>query len=100
MAVRVALSETELIKQAKEELEDEGIDFDALQNKDKIERSKNIFLIKNLPPDVVISDLESLFSMFDGAEIILPQNKTIGLVKFEDSTVARTAFRKLAYSNL
>jgi hypothetical protein len=75
LAVRVALSETELIKQAKEDLINEGIDFDCLINKDKIERSKNILILKNLPPETSKEEIETLFSKYEDVEIILTKNK-------------------------
>lgn len=95
MAVRVALGEAELIKQTREDLEKEGIDFDS-----KNARSKTMILVKNLPKDTDDKDLSNLFSSYGTlGRIIIPRSKTIALVEFIEQNDAKSAFRGLAYKN-
>jgi multiple RNA-binding domain-containing protein 1 len=93
LAVRVALGEAELIKQTKEDLEREGIDFD-----ERNARSKTMILVKNLPKGVEEGDLEELFKTYGSLrKIIIPSSKTIGLVEFSEHNEAKSAFRGLSY---
>jgi multiple RNA-binding domain-containing protein 1 len=93
MAVRIALGEAELIKQTKEDLEKEGIDFDS-----KNERSKTMILIKNLPKDTTERELQELFSQSGSiSRIVIPRSQTIALVEFNEPSEARSAFRFFAF---
>lgn len=93
LAVRVALGEAELIKQTREELEQEGIDFD-----EKNARSKTMILIKNLPKGTEESELEELFKSYGSIKkVIVPKSGVLGLIEFTEHNEAKSAFRALAY---
>jgi multiple RNA-binding domain-containing protein 1 len=119
-AVRLALGETELIKQTKEQLEqlsDMNVDLSQLRNAN-VKRSKRIILVKNLSMEQILTDkkelmalsfekqrqeiekeLFELFSSLGGqvARVIVLQAGTLALVEFYEPTEARKAFRSLAY---
>ena len=66
LAVRLALGETNIIKETKQFLENEGTSMEALKghyNKD-IERSENILIVKNISTSTQIEELRSLFGKF------------------------------------
>ena len=95
MAVRVALSETELIKQTKEDLAKEGIDFDL-----KNERSKKMLLIKNLPKETTEKEIFELFSQSGNVNrVVIPRSQTIALIEYNEPSEARSALRFFAYKN-
>lgn len=95
MAVRVALGEAELIKQTREDLEKEGIDFDV-----KNARSKTMILVKNLPKNTEENEITNLFSEYGNlGRVIIPRSKTIALVEFLEQNDAKSAFRSLAYKS-
>jgi multiple RNA-binding domain-containing protein 1 len=104
-AVRLALGETQIIEENREYFREHGVDMDVLvsgnpngKDKDTIQRSKESLLVKNLPFDTRLDELEKLFHIGDvRVNILLPPSRTIALVEFEHSTDAKKAFRKLAY---
>lgn len=66
LAVRLALGETNIIKETKQFLEQEGISLEALKghyNKN-IERSENTIIVKNISPSTQIEELKSLFGKY------------------------------------
>lgn len=97
-AVRLALGETQIVLEMKQFLESHGVrpeSFDEVSAK----RSKTIILAKNLPAGTEVEELKEKFSQFGVLEkIILPPSGVTCLVKFEDPSEARKAFKKLAYS--
>lgn len=100
LAARLAIAETHIIQDTKEYLESEGVFLDAFINASGVERSKNVFLVKNLPFEVEIDELRSLFAKFGalGRVILPPLTRSIALIEFLEANEAKTAFRALAYS--
>lgn len=97
-AVRLALGETQIILEMKKFLEDNGVSLEAFDDLNS-KRSKTIILAKNLPAGTDVEELRERFSEFGVIEkIILPPSGVTCLLKFEQPTEARKAFRKLAYS--
>ena len=55
-------------------------------------------LIKNLPHDVVESELDTMFGRFGAiAALLIPKSKSVALVDFVEPSEARAAFKGLAY---
>lgn len=106
-AVRLALGETQIIEENREYFQDHGIDMEALvsakpaaaDNKGAVKRSKTSLLVKNLPYDTLVEELEKVFHGVGDApkKILLPPSRTIALVEYSHSSEAKRAFRKLAY---
>ena len=97
-AVRLALGETQIVLEMKSFLESHGVRLEAFDEMNS-KRSKTTILAKNLPPRTEVEELQEKFSQFGVLEkIILPPSGVTCLVKFEDPSEARKAFKKLAYS--
>ncbi|XP_072969704.1 multiple RNA-binding domain-containing protein 1 [Typha angustifolia] len=104
LAVRIALGETHVIAETKKALSRAGVNFVALDEyassgkNEKIKRSSNVILVKNLPYSSCEGDLASMFGKFGSLEkIILPPTKALALVIFLEAAEARSAFKGLAY---
>ncbi len=101
-AVRLALGETELIQQTKEELSEHGINLEVLNDKN-VPRSKNVIMVKNLPfesnEDQIRKELHELFSSRGGqvSRVVVPESRAVALVEFHEPNDARTAFKACAY---
>lgn len=100
LATRLAIAETHIIQETKEYLESEGVYLEAFINNSTVERSKTIILVKNLPFEVEIEELRSLFGKFGGlGRVVLPPlTRSIALIEFLEGNEAKSAFRALAYS--
>lgn len=100
MAVRLALGETNLIKETKEFLAAEGVSLDALKghyNK-AIVRSSTIMLVKNIPTHTQLEELKNVFGRFGSlVKVVMPPSRTVSIVEFEAAAEARAAFKHLAY---
>lgn len=97
-AVRLALGETQIVLEMKKFLEDHGVRLEAF-DESTTKRSKTTILAKNLPPRTEVEELREKFAQFGVLEkVILPPSGVTCLVKFEDPSEARKAFKKLAYS--
>ena len=106
-AVRLALGETQIIEENREYFRQHGVDMEALVSANdgnqsgpatSKKRSKTAILVKNLPFDTRIEELEKLFHVGqEPVNILLPPSRTIAMIEFGHSTDAKRAFRKLAY---
>jgi multiple RNA-binding domain-containing protein 1 len=109
-AVRLALGETQIIEENREYFRQHGVDMEALVSANEgtndnqsgsaasKKRSKTAILVKNLPFDTRVDELEKLFHVGqEPVNILLPPSKTIALIEYGHSTDAKRAFRKLAY---
>lgn len=97
-AVRLALGETELIIEMRKFLEANDVVLDAFNQAPK-KRSKTVILVKNLPADTQISDIQPIFSKFGLlGRIVLPPSGITAIVEFLDASEAKKAFSKLAYT--
>lgn len=97
-AVRLALGETELIIEMRKFLEANDVVLDAFNQAPK-KRSKTVIMVKNLPADTQISDIQPLFAKFGLlGRIVLPPSGVTAIVEFLDSSEAKKAFSKLAYT--
>ena len=101
-AVRLALGETQIIEENREYFRQNGVDMEALVNgrdeENSATRSKTSILVKNLPYDTRVEELNKLFQMGDESlKILLPPSRTIALVEYGHPSDAKKAFRKLAY---
>jgi len=109
-AVRLALGETQIIEENREYFRQHGVDMEALvsayegTNDNQSakgaakKRSKTAILVKNLPFDTRVEELEKLFHVGqEPVNILLPPSRTIAMIEYGHSTDAKRAFRKLAY---
>lgn len=97
-AVRLALGETELIIEMRRFLEQNDVVLDVFNQAPK-KRSKTVILVKNLPADTHIADIQPLFAKFGLlGRIVLPPSGVTAIIEFLDSSEAKKAFSKLAYT--
>ena len=66
LAVRLALAETSIIQENREYLRQHGVDISVLEsnhsNAKSNARSTTTLLVKNLPHDMIVEELESMFA--------------------------------------
>lgn len=97
-AVRLALGETEIILEMRKFLELNDVVLDVFNQIPK-KRSKTVILVKNLPADTTIGDLQPLFTKFGLlGRIVLPPSGVTAIVEYLDASEAKKAFSKLAYT--
>jgi multiple RNA-binding domain-containing protein 1 len=97
-AVRLALGETQIVLEMKNFLESNGVKLEAFDDENS-KRSKTIILAKNLPAMTEVNELRERFAEFGIIEkMLLPPSGITCLIKFEQPSEARKAFRRLAYS--
>lgn len=102
MAIRLAIGETQVIQENKEYLAKHGVDLNAMESINSsnkaVQRSTTTLLVKNLPPDTEVEELESMFARFGVlSNFVVPPSKTMALLDFVQSQDARNAFKNLAY---
>ncbi|KAG7031177.1 MRD1, partial [Cucurbita argyrosperma subsp. argyrosperma] len=103
LAVRVALGETQVVAETKNALTNAGVNVASLEEfasgkADGHKRSNHILLVKNLPYGSSEGELANMFGKFGSLDkIILPPTKILALVIFLEPSVARAAFKGLAY---
>ncbi|KAG6577163.1 hypothetical protein SDJN03_24737, partial [Cucurbita argyrosperma subsp. sororia] len=103
LAVRVALGETQVVAETKKALTNAGVNVASLEEYasgkvDGHKRSNHILLVKNLPYGSSEGELANMFGKFGSLDkIILPPTKILALVIFLEPSVARAAFKGLAY---
>ena len=104
MAVQMALAETHILETTKQQLENAGVNLDALNQSarrngvSKSERNDRVLLVKNLPVETKAAELTRLFAPFgEIGRFVFPEPNVIALIEFLDSSSARRAFRGLAY---
>ena len=88
-AVRMALAETAIVQENKDFLESYGVS----EGSDR--RSRTCFLIKNLPHDTAVSDLQALFQT--ASSVDLAPSHTLAIVKFLDPATAQQSYKRYAY---
>jgi multiple RNA-binding domain-containing protein 1 len=102
-AVRLALAETDIIRETKEFLLENHINLGALSEASapgkKVKRSASVILVKNLPASTQDQEIWSLFSEHgELLRCLLPPAKAIALVEFSLPAEAKRAFSRLSYS--
>lgn len=96
-AVKVALGETQLAQDTRSFLEENGVCLDAFNQVPK-KRSTTVILVKNLPIERKISEIEEMFARYgDLARVVMPPAGITALVEFLEPSEARKAFCALAY---
>ncbi len=99
-AVRMALSETHIIKETKDWLKANGVNvglFDG-ESRRACKRSNKILLFKNISDKTGEKDLRELFERFGTlTRLLLAPSNTLGLVEYGDPNSAATAMKKNAY---
>ena len=106
LAVRVALTETHIIKNTKQWLAKEGIRVGAFERvgssmlnaSAKYDRSKDTIIVKHLPSDTNSEELSEWFARFGTlVRFCLAPSKTVAVVQFSDPKQAEFAFGKIAF---
>ncbi|KAK4380217.1 hypothetical protein RND71_002079 [Anisodus tanguticus] len=92
LAVRIALSETQVIPETKKALAKSGVNIASLEEyaagkTDGMKRSNHVILVKNLPYGSSEGELASMFGKFGSLDkIILPPTKTLALLDITRSS--------------
>lgn len=98
VAVRMALGETQIVQETRQFLLDNGVCLDSFSQA-AAARSTTVILVKNLPAGVTASELEELFSPHGSlGRVLLPPSGLTAIIEFLESTEAKRAFTRLAYS--
>ena len=96
-AVVLALAETEIVRETKKFLEDNGVSVDAFTDP-TVERSDTVLLVKNLPADTKASDIVELFGKWgELGRVVLPPSGTTCIVEFLTATEAKKARRNMDF---
>lgn len=106
-AVRMALGEAAVLAATKAALRAQGVRVSALEraaaqrDADVVGKSRDAFLIKNLPYSVTEQELAELLSTRGELDrLILPPSRVLALARFAAPADARRAFKHLAYRKL
>jgi len=98
VAVHMALGETELVNETKRFLQSYGVNLDVF-GQAASSRSKNIMLVKNLPPNTTKEELSEIFSKHgDMGRLLMPPFGITAIVEYIEASDAKKAFQNLAYS--
>lgn len=98
-AVRLALGETQLVRETREFLQRHGVNLEVFEQT-KPKRSKHVILVKNLPSGCSAGELGKLFAGFGQlVQVIMPPAGISALVEFAEANHAKQAFTKLAYTS-
>ncbi|XP_076818672.1 putative RNA-binding protein 19 [Clavelina lepadiformis] len=96
-AVRVALGETQIIKETRDFLIDNGVSLDAF-SQPNAERSKTVIIAKNLSVGATSSELREMFEKHARlGRLLLSPSGVTAIVECLEPSEARNAFMKLAY---
>lgn len=98
-AVRMALGETEVVRETREFLLHHGVNLEAFEQ-GRPKRSKTTIMVKNLPSKTKDTEIFKLFQSFGQlVKVILPPAGISAMVDFAEPSHARQAFSKLAYTS-
>ncbi|KAM3610239.1 uncharacterized protein V6R79_001148 [Siganus canaliculatus] len=98
VAVRMALGETQIVQETRQFLLDNNVSLDSFSQA-AAARSNTVILVKNLPAEVTVSELEELFSPHGSlGRVLLPPSGLTAIIEFLEPTEAKRAFTRLAYS--
>jgi multiple RNA-binding domain-containing protein 1 len=100
LAVRVANIETQIIKETKEWMNENGINLKAIEgmnNRKDTKRSKTMILIKNISLNTTIEELSTYFQT---NELIISPSNTLAMAKYNSATQAESVMKKLCYYRL
>ncbi|KAM7436996.1 putative RNA-binding protein 19 [Porites harrisoni] len=98
LAVRMALGETQVVTETRKFLVSQGVKLDVF-GQPSAKRSKTVIVVKNLPFNTTTDELRTIFAPFGTvARLVLPPSGITALVEFFESSQAKKAFQKLAYS--
>jgi len=99
-AVRLALSETHLIKETKDWLKSNGVNvfmFDG-ETRKACKRSDKILMIKNISDKATEAELRELFERYGELKrLLVSPSNTLALVEYKDHNSASVAMKKNAY---
>ena len=100
MAVRVANIETQIIKETKEWMMDNGINLKEIEgkaNRKECKRSKTMILIKNISAKVTYDELSTFSQTKD---LIICPSHTLAIAKYKSASQAEAVMKKLCYYRL
>eukprot|EP00605_Chrysophyceae_sp_TOSAG23-4_P000162 GSChrysophyteH1.ASY1.ANO1.185.1 assembled CDS len=102
MAIRLAVGEAQVIQENRDFFREKGVNIESLESQSSdskaSSRSNTTFLIKNLPKDTNVIDLEAMFAKYGMlVSFLIAPSKTVALADYLEPTHARAAFKGLAY---
>lgn len=98
VAVRMALSETQILSEIQEYLVNAGVNLDSFSNDSTAKKSKTIILVKNLPAHTKEDEIRELFHCFgEIRKIIMPPYGLSALVQMNKGSDALSAFKRRSY---
>lgn len=98
LGIRMALGETQLVRETREFLLQNGVSLDSFESKKRSPRSSTVIVAKNLPANTTTSELRELFSKYgDLGRVVVPDAGISALVEFLNEQHAKKAFKSLAY---
>lgn len=98
LGVRMALGETQIVSETRDFLIDNGVVLDSFSQPGG-PRSKTVMLVKNLPSGTKSEELHNVFSKHGTVgRVILPPSGITAIIEFFESTEAKLAYKKLAYT--
>ena len=98
-AVRMALGETQIVNETRDFLHANGVNLEVFEQT-KPTRSKTVIIVKNLQSGTTDQELSKLFQPFGQLlKVVMPPAGISALVEFSETSHAKKAFKKLAYTN-
>lgn len=100
MAVKMAQSETIILNQTKEWLQQNGIDLYKLEKTPRqgCKRSETTLLVKNIPYSTKEKDLLDIFERYGSIKrLLLSPFNTIAIIEYKSASQAAAAAKNLAY---
>ncbi|VDD88421.1 unnamed protein product [Enterobius vermicularis] len=96
--VRVALAETQLVRETRDFLISNGVHIDAF-SQPASKRSDTIIIVKNLPANTDVDELKRMFGRYGLLNrVLMPPGGISAVVEMDNTVDARKAFIALAYS--
>jgi multiple RNA-binding domain-containing protein 1 len=95
LAVRVANIETQIIKETKDWMAENGINLKAIERKNNrkdCKRSKTMLLIKNISPKVTLDDLTLYLQTTD---VIISPSSILAIAKYKSASQAESVMKKM-----
>lgn len=95
LAVRVANIETQIIKETKEWMAENGINLKAIEGKNNrkdCKRSKTMLLVKNISPKVTLDDLSLYLQTTD---VIISPSNTLAIARYKSASQAESVMKKM-----
>ncbi|KAJ2904078.1 Multiple RNA-binding domain-containing protein 1 [Zalerion maritima] len=95
-AVKQAIAETEVIRDAKAYFVQHGVDLESFKSKDRTDGTA--ILVKNFPHGTTIEELRTVYEPHgEVRRVLMPPTGTIAIVEFAHPSQAKVAYMKTGY---